>query len=59
MCENDAPRYFERLAARIGERWGIDGAAIRPGRGRRFFRLRRCRAPTAIACWRLATRQVW
>ena len=24
MCENDAPRYFERLAARVGDRWGID-----------------------------------
>jgi flavin-dependent dehydrogenase len=28
MCEADAPRHFERLAARIGRRWGIDVAAI-------------------------------
>ncbi len=29
MCENDAPRYFERLAARVGDRWGIEETAIR------------------------------
>ena len=29
MCDDDAPRYFERLAARIGDRWGIDESASR------------------------------
>ena len=28
MCENDAPRYFERLAARIADRWQIETADI-------------------------------
>lgn len=28
MCENDAPRYFDRLAARVGERWAIDRGDI-------------------------------
>jgi geranylgeranyl reductase family protein len=27
MCESDAPRHFERLAARIAPRWGIDTGA--------------------------------
>jgi geranylgeranyl reductase family protein len=29
MCESDGPRYFERLAARIGRRWGVDATSIR------------------------------
>lgn len=29
MCESDAPRYFDRLAARIGSRWGIDEPLVR------------------------------
>ena len=29
MCENDAARYFERMAARVGHRWGISSAAAR------------------------------
>jgi digeranylgeranylglycerophospholipid reductase len=28
MCENDAPRFFERLTARIADRWEIDTADI-------------------------------
>ncbi len=28
MCESDAPRFFDRLASRIGDRWGIDPAAM-------------------------------
>ena len=24
MCDNDAPTYFDRLAARVSERWGIE-----------------------------------
>jgi geranylgeranyl reductase family protein len=28
MCQTDAPRYFERLAARIGRRWGVDAGGI-------------------------------
>ena len=26
MCDGDAPRYFQRLAARIAPRWGVAGA---------------------------------
>jgi flavin-dependent dehydrogenase len=28
MCDNDAPRYFDRVAARVASRWGIDESAI-------------------------------
>jgi digeranylgeranylglycerophospholipid reductase len=28
MCESDAPRFFDRLASRVGDRWGIDPAAM-------------------------------
>jgi geranylgeranyl reductase family protein len=28
MCDNEAPRYFERVAARVASRWGIDDAAM-------------------------------
>jgi digeranylgeranylglycerophospholipid reductase len=28
MCDNDAPRYFERIAARIADRWRIDFADV-------------------------------
>ncbi len=28
MCETDAPHHFDRLVARISERWGIDVAAV-------------------------------
>ena len=30
MCDGDAPRYFQRLAARIVSRWGIAGDLARP-----------------------------
>jgi digeranylgeranylglycerophospholipid reductase len=30
MCEGDAPRFFERLAARVVSRWGIAGDLARP-----------------------------
>ena len=30
MCDGDAPRYFERLAARVVSRWGIAGDLARP-----------------------------
>jgi len=30
MCESEAPRYFDRLAARVSGRWGIDESALRP-----------------------------
>jgi digeranylgeranylglycerophospholipid reductase len=29
MCENDAPRYFDRVVARAGDRWGIEDWAHR------------------------------
>ncbi len=29
MCESDAPRYFDRLTARVSGRWGIDESAMR------------------------------
>jgi geranylgeranyl reductase family protein len=29
MCDSDAPRYFERVAARIADRWQIDPADLR------------------------------
>ena len=29
MCENDAPRYFDRIVTRVGDRWGIDDSAGR------------------------------
>jgi digeranylgeranylglycerophospholipid reductase len=28
MCDNDAPRYFARVAARVSERWAIDRGDI-------------------------------
>jgi flavin-dependent dehydrogenase len=28
MCENDAPRFFERLTARIADRWEIDTSGV-------------------------------
>ena len=30
MCDGDAPRYFQRLAARVVSRWGIAGDLARP-----------------------------
>ena len=31
MCDNDAPRYFDRVVTRVGDRWGIDDSArLRP-----------------------------
>jgi len=30
MCESDAPRYFQRVAARVASRWGIAGDLSRP-----------------------------
>jgi digeranylgeranylglycerophospholipid reductase len=30
MCDSDAPRYFQRLAARVVSRWGIAGDLNRP-----------------------------
>jgi geranylgeranyl reductase family protein len=30
MCEGDAPRYFQRLAARVVSRWDITGDLARP-----------------------------
>jgi len=30
MCDSDAPRYFQRLAARVVSRWGIAGDLARP-----------------------------
>ena len=30
MCDGDAPRYFQRVAARVVSRWGITGDLARP-----------------------------
>ena len=30
MCDNDAPRYFQRLAERIASKWGVTGDLARP-----------------------------
>jgi geranylgeranyl reductase family protein len=30
MCDGDAPRYFQRLAARVGARWGVEADLSRP-----------------------------
>ena len=32
MCEHDAPQYFERVALRAAERWGINAEAVRQPR---------------------------
>ncbi len=34
MCETDAPRYFERLVARVRQRWGLDDPEIDSMSGR-------------------------
>ena len=59
MCDQDAPRHFERLADRVARALADRSRAPSRGRGRRSCRLRRFRARTATGCWRSATPQAW